>query len=87
MYIFTLSASTWGLQATQGGAVEYQTAALTPSINDNDVKHRQRSLCKREVLRTTTRTQISKFATGKYKKLEKLHIKHSKKFRSSTKIN
>ena len=29
MYIFKLSAPTCGLQATQGGAVEYQAAALT----------------------------------------------------------
>jgi len=58
-----------------------------PSINDNDVKHRQRSLCKRKVLRITIPTHISKFATGKCKILAKLHIKHNKKFRSSTKIN
>lgn len=58
-----------------------------PSINDNDVKHRQGSLCKREVLWTAIPTQISKFATGKCKNLDKLHIKHNKKFRSSIKIN
>lgn len=53
-----------------------------PSINDNDVKHRQRSLCNREVLWTNLQ-----FATGKCKNLDKLHIKHNKKFRSSIKIN
>ena len=58
-----------------------------PSINDNDVKDRQRSLCKKEVLRTTIPTQISEFATGKCKNLDKLRIKHNKIFRSSIKIN
>ena len=56
-----------------------------PSINDNDVKHRQRSLCKSEMLWTTVPTQVSKFATGKCKNLAKLYIKHNKKFRSSIK--
>lgn len=58
-----------------------------PSINDNDLKHRQRSLCKRQVLWTTIPTQISKFAIGKCTNLDKLHIKHNRKFRSSIKIN
>jgi hypothetical protein len=29
MYILSLSAPIWGLQTTQGGAVEYHAAALT----------------------------------------------------------
>jgi len=57
-----------------------------PSINDNDVKHRQRSLCKKEVLRTTIPTQISKLATGNVKSWTN-YILNYKKFRSSTKIN
>jgi hypothetical protein len=43
-----------------------------PSNNDNDVKHRQRSLCKRGVLHIAIPTEVSKFATGKYKNLEQI---------------